>query len=498
MLARFPATVQIFGVIVYKSNLYESDAMRFENVLLYLICLLALFGCQDDEILPDTEPAPNHGPTPLSVRVLKTSFDHVVIGWGPVYDIAPDPLIHTVSVAGKEIYSSSMEKLLKIDGLKPETSYNGTVTVTDKHISVSASFTFTTGKYFLEFERHFTLKTGNAAAPASMACTPDGGYVICGSTMLDAFTFANHVTKLDSLGYEQWSFREPYERPSNRTRQKIITTMDGGYVVVNGESIKKINGGGELLWKQTRFHTLDDFFGDFEGVIETGDGGLITVGAHDTFNEEGITKQPGLLKKFTADGALVWSKTYSIDHRTAGIDIESAKDGGYVVLGSTGDDHNSNMTTTFITPDGEIVENKTHIRDHYDFPLQIKRTTDGYIAVGNANSITDQLYGRATKLSDNGDVVWQSEHTNWFGTWYQGISETEEGDFVVVGHSIHENTIQALIQRIDPDGQIISSMGFPSIHSMFQDVESNGGGITVIGYQEGLLWIKRMQPSSIQ
>ena len=67
-----------------------------------------------------------------------------------------------------------------------------------------------------------------------------------------------------------------------------------------------------------------------------------------------------------------------------------------------------------------------------------------------------------------------------------------------MGHSIHENTIQALIQRIDPDGQIISSMGFPSIHSMFQDVESNGDGITVIGYQEGLLWIKRMQPSSTQ
>ncbi len=207
-----------------------------------------------------------------------------------------------------------------------------------------------------------TLGGDNFDLARTVVPTTDGGFVIVGlsySGITGNKTEANKgmadfwVVKLNSFGQKVWDKTIGGSGDDGAT--SVIATPDGGFVVTGSSSsgisgdkteaskglydywIVKLNSSGQKLWDKTIGGSIDDFA---YSCIATSDGGFVIAG----YSSSGISGDKSEINKGMSDywivklnssGQKVWDKTIGGNLDDYGYSIITTSDGSIVVAGQS-------------------------------------------------------------------------------------------------------------------------------------------------------------------
>lgn len=265
----------------------------------------------------------------------------------------------------------------------------------------------------------------NAEEAKSIVKTTDGGYIIAGFTSSNDFDVSgNHgnrdywVVKLNSTGDIEW--QKTLGGTGDDTANSIQQASDGGYIVAghtnstNGDVLSniggsdfwivKLNNSGTIQWQKTLGTTENDWF---PYIIQTSDGGYITVGS--TMVIVGGDFNCNIIK-INANGILEWQRfipSYNYSYFDSKHEIIQTADGGYAVVGTTANgDTNSTSMTNYggsniwflkIDSNGVTQGQRSYGGSGNDHGSAIQQDSSGnYIIAGytSSNNNTNPQYGQ--------------------------------------------------------------------------------------------------------
>ena len=277
--------------------------------------------------------------------------------------------------------------------------------------------------------------------------TNDGGYIISAITeSYGAGSSDAWVIKTDANGNEQWN--KTFGGDSYDLAEKSIpNTPDGGYLIVGSTNsfgtgnsrdgwLIKIDGNGNEQWNKTYGTENNEHLWE---VHITSDGGYVMIGyIHDLSTQ----RRDAWVIKTDDDGNVQWDKKFGPAYQ--GLSIKQANDNGYVFLTEVKDtefggylnawmiktDQNGNeeWNKMFITPKGE---------DRFAVHHNIQPTLDGgYILTGVTNAVLP-VYSVGdmwlSKIDENGNILWEKiigGHA--YDTTYT-VDATSDGGFIISG-----------------------------------------------------------------
>jgi hypothetical protein len=253
--------------------------------------------------------------------------------------------------------------------------------------------------------------------------TPDGGYIVAGSTNSDdGDVLGKHaytdfwVLKLSSTGTIKW--QKCLGGNSDERALSIKLTSDGGYIVV-GETLSndgdvsgnngnvdfwvvKLDISGGIEWQNALGGIGLDVASD---VLETSDG-FVVAGYEGSTNTGDVTGHHGAsdywIVKLSKTGDLLWQKAYGGTGPDHARNIIQASDGNFVVVGeskSTDGDVGWNDGIQIIwvlklNPSGDLIWKKQLGGTQGEGCFSIQQTSDqGYILGGFAWSNDGDVSG---------------------------------------------------------------------------------------------------------
>lgn len=180
---------------------------------------------------------------------------------------------------------------------------------------------------------------GGVGTEAARSVFPvaNGGYIVAGyvspgpSGEADAW-----VLRLDEDGQVLW--QKSYGSALDDWANSARPTPDGGYIVVGSTFwldadfhrdawVLKLDAEGEVLWQQSYGGPGEE---QFSSVVPKSDGGAVVAGY--TFSY-GAGAQDAWVLRLDRTGNILWQKAYGGPGRDVANSIRSAPDGGYIVAG---------------------------------------------------------------------------------------------------------------------------------------------------------------------
>jgi uncharacterized delta-60 repeat protein len=340
----------------------------------------------------------------------------------------------------------------------------------------------------------------------AIAPTPDGGYVVAGST--ESFGAGKGqdspdlggpnlpgktdvwVLKLDGRGNVQW--QKTYGGPGGEEARAIAPTSDGGYVVAawvgqvhgfvhiyeksfipteeheytippsfgagKGDVwVLKLDGSGNVVWQKTYGGTNED---EAHAIVPTSDGGYIVAGSTESF---GAGKGDVWVLKLDGSGNVQWQKTYGGTNWDGAHAIAPTSDGGYVVAGRTESFGAGGWDVWVLKLDGSgnVVWQKTYGGTNEDEAHAIVPTSDGgYVVAGKTWSF-GAGHGDVwvLKLDGSGNVVWQKTYGGTNEDEARAIVPTSDGGYIVAGStfrrtSSHTGNFDVWVLKLDGSGNV--------------------------------------------
>jgi hypothetical protein len=226
----------------------------------------------------------------------------------------------------------------------------------------------------------------------SVIVTDDDGFLITGYAPATGADPDVCMFKTDSLGVAQWS--KSHCASGGNYGQMVQATTDGGYIMagltravdergIYGSDIwlVKTDANGDTTWTQ-EFGGTDCDAGYY--VEQTADGGYILTGFT---MSEGAGGQDLILIKTDADGVATWQKIYGGVDNDIGTAVHELVGGGYIMCGYTASFGAGGMDLWML--------------------------------------LADEL----------GDTLWMKTFGTNQGDWAQSVEATEDGGFILLGHS---------------------------------------------------------------
>jgi hypothetical protein len=199
----------------------------------------------------------------------------------------------------------------------------------------------------------------------SVQQTPDGGYIIAGTTTsFGAGESDIYLVKTNTNGDLVWD--KTFGGSGRDEAHSLRQTVEEEYIIVaftgsfgSGREnvyLIKTDVDGRELWGRT-FEPGN--FGDYlESAVgneacQTADGGFVIIGWAESVSSW------VLLIKTDADGNALWSKTFDRDERDSGFSVQETTDGGYIIAGETGhydysrDSYQSDIALIYYKPEPE-------------------------------------------------------------------------------------------------------------------------------------------------
>ncbi len=184
----------------------------------------------------------------------------------------------------------------------------------------------------------FRFGGGGAEVGRSIRETPDGGFIVAGSTTsFGAGDEDAYVLKLKSDGSLAWSYA--YGGPDLDQAHEVRRTSDGGYIVIGPTKsfgagdydlwLLKLGSQGQILWQKTYGGPKADYG---HSVSPTPDGGCIVAGTTSSFGSGGFD---GWILKLDRKGSIQWEKTYGGAGHDSLFAVRPLREGGYVAAGRT-------------------------------------------------------------------------------------------------------------------------------------------------------------------
>ncbi|MDH4155949.1 MAG: T9SS type A sorting domain-containing protein [candidate division Zixibacteria bacterium] len=172
----------------------------------------------------------------------------------------------------------------------------------------------------------------------SVRLTPDGGYVICGTTCSFGSGYNDvYFVRTNAAGDTVWT--RTFGGPGGDSGFAVRVTADGGFIAVGttgsfGTGYSSVyairmDSDGDSLWATTYGGTRADIGYSLE---LTSDGGFIFVGASASF---GASYNDAYLVKTDIAGNVTWEYIYGGTYDDRGYSVCQTADGGYALVGST-------------------------------------------------------------------------------------------------------------------------------------------------------------------
>ncbi|OGU59239.1 MAG: hypothetical protein A2X64_01730 [Ignavibacteria bacterium GWF2_33_9] len=316
--------------------------------------------------------------------------------------------------------------------------------------------------------------------------TPDGGYILGGSTnSKNGDITTNHgkndcwVVKINSKGDIEW--QKSYGGSSNDGIFSIISTSDGGYIAAcysdskdgdvsknNGNLdywIVKLTSSGEIEWQKSMGGSNLEIP---NSIIQTLDNGYVIAGY--TNSEDGdISGNHGeedyWIVKLTPSGEIEWQKCLGYFDFEVATAIIQTSTGEYVVAGF----HND-ASIFKLDNNGNEILHRTYGGGYPDVVSSFQQTTDGGYIIGgmtlSSDLIVTENHGEEDfwilKLRPDMEIEWQKclgGSYRDYGTWIQLTNDggyifcgfTESDDFDVYGNN---GSIDIWITKLDNEGII--------------------------------------------
>lgn len=180
---------------------------------------------------------------------------------------------------------------------------------------------------------------GGVGTEAARSVFPlaNGGYIVAGSVSLGPSGEADAwVLRLDEDGHVLW--QKSYGSALDDWANSARPTPDGGYVVVGSTFwmdadfhrdawILKLDAEGAVLWQRSYGGPSEE---QFSSVAPTSDGGVVVAGY--TFSY-GAGNQDAWVLRLDRTGNVLWQRAYGGPGPDWATSIRSAPDGGYIVAG---------------------------------------------------------------------------------------------------------------------------------------------------------------------
>ena len=258
-------------------------------------------------------------------------------------------------------------------------------------------------------------------------------------------------------------------------------------LIILSSSCKKENDDHAIPPVITQFNKV---YGGSEGdyavsVTRSTDGGYVFAGVTNSndgdvsSNHGGNIVHDAWVVKLNKEGKIIWEKALGGSEDEQAYCIIPAPGGGYVIAGATqsndGDVSGNHGSDDFwvvrLNENGDIVWQKSMGGSGGDYATSIISTSDGrYIIVGATQSNDGDVtgfHGNAdawvVKLDKDGNLLWQIALGGTNTEYFQAITETQEGSYVMAGLTLSNDgdvtglhgRDDAWVVKLTKDGQLV-------------------------------------------
>jgi len=333
--------------------------------------------------------------------------------------------------------------------------------------------------------------------------TNDGGYIIIGDgdhgyESLDDIW----LLKLDSKGNKIWD--KKIGTDEEEYGHSIEVASDGGFLIAgsiwskNNDSrvyawLIKTDSNGDIEWEKifgpmfwTNIH--QPWYKDFY-VENTDDGGCVIYGLKD---------DRAWMAKVDFQGDVVFDKTYDASYFEIAHSVKQTDDNGFIMVGYTSRGSGANTVSQIVLKkldsNGEVVFNKIFeplTEYEYDRGYCIETANDGgYVIIGESLTYSDYTY-IIFKTDSDGNIEWK-KNLGLFAeieTYGDGsIQKTSDGGFIVTGIilSIGGNPSDLWIAKYKINGELDWQKryddGKREVDCGNSIKQTNDGGYIITGY----------------
>jgi len=329
--------------------------------------------------------------------ILENDMGYLMVG---NVDVANGPMVFVqLNFQGKKVWEKSISDV----GLTYSAGSRGKLIPTSSG-GYALFGTLNSQPSFFQFDQNMQLSSSsNISTPVSLSgahsrTTPDGGFVLCGTTTKNDVMGDFSLVKLNGNSSLQWD--QLFDNGSFQRCNSIDVCADSGFVIVGTTSVGLYE---EILVIKTDQHGTVDWpnwtsssSGAWANHVEaTADGGAVLAGGINT---------SAIDPRF--DPTDYWSKPYVVKLDASG----------------------NNEWSTTIGDSGFV--NTANV---------VRRTSQGYIVAGRVFDFSKGFFsGMISKVNEQGEVIWYRKLTSSNEMNHHilhDIQPTSNGGFIAVGGS---------------------------------------------------------------
>ncbi|WP_332733875.1 gliding motility-associated C-terminal domain-containing protein [Flavihumibacter sp.] len=368
--------------------------------------------------------------------------------------------------------------------------------------------------------------------PREVKATTDGGYIMTGSVGHSSNDVSAHflesspdiwVVKINAIGAIEWEITlgdQQYQFAAS-----VVETPDGGFVVggttystsicLLGDNssnilLVKLSSSGEFLWEKKYGGSGNEFLSELDLLP---DGGFLLTG-HSTSSDGDLTKNNGAedfwIVKTDANWNIIWQQSFGGSRTDQAVSAAVAPGGGFFIVGSSestdfdfglnyGD---SDFLLLHLSENGELRWQKKFGGSNHDFAWAVCATQDGGAIMAGMTNSRDGDLSRPTSAPDDidiwvvrvdatGNLVWQKSFGGPQDEIAFDMTPAMDGGFLLCGKTGLSNNsapctngdTDIWVIRINGSGEMVwqKALGGEGHDYGSSIVENKDGSIMVAG-----------------
>ena len=339
---------------------------------------------------------------------------------------------------------------------------------------------------------------GTDAHVRSVALTRDGGYLLGGHTKIAGRTDNNALlVKTDSSGNIQWN--KTYGGLYTDEVHSVVVSSDGGFVAAGVTSpsstlgllwVFKVSSSGVMLWNNTYGGTHNE---NGWSITSARDGGYIVAGSSNNF---GTGNGDFWVIKIDESGTMQWNKAYGTPGSDVAYSIIQTSDDGYAF---TGRQNNQQCILVKIDSSGMLQWNRTYCDPQIGSTgYSLIQTSDSGYAIGGSigsgstlGSSNDTALQRdywLVKTDSSGTLEWSKTYGGYNEEIARSVVQMEDGGYALAGYSesFGAGTQDVWLVMTDSLGNQLSAQTFGGANTdtVNSMIKTSDGGLFLGGNTE--------------
>ena len=228
------------------------------------------------------------------------------------------------------------------------------------------------------------------------------------------------------------------------------STLDGSLLIL------KLDSNANVIFTKTFGTNNHD---KMNNLILLRDGGVLAIGSStttrsrkDNLFETGLGLNDIYLTRFSKDGREIWSKKYGTEFDDIGIDAVEANDGSIVVISTTSNDTNRDVTFMRVGENGNKIWLKQYRTKELITPHKIIRLADNnfLVSLSQINDMNKEEI-RLIKFDLQKNVLIDKNIPTTYSSVLNDIKEYSDATLIGVGYVKDASNTDGLVMLLDSD-----------------------------------------------